>query len=102
MPIDRKIRRHSLLVLLLLSALAGLAGSRASAATKTFVAPLRAGAQAELPTETASDGRRAYIVVLRDPPLARSVSTSLLGAPKPLRSAAPAELEAKATQLGLA
>ena len=101
MEIKSNPRRTGVLVSLLLSMLALLGPSgRASAAPKVSVSPIRgAAAASNLPTETSSDGRRAYIVVLRDAPLARSLSASLPGVAKPFRAASPAELQARERDL---
>ncbi len=81
--------------------LVGLGPGRSFGATASVsLSPIRrAGSSSSLSTETASDGRRAYIVVLRDAPLVRSIAASATVAAKPFRAAQPAELDALARDL---
>ena len=101
MQIIRNIGRRGLFVSFLLSMLVGLGPGRSFGATASVsLSPIRrAGSSSSLSTETASDGRRAYIVVLRDAPLVRSIAASATGAAKPFRAAEPAELDALARDL---
>ncbi len=99
MEIMKNIGRRGLFVSFFLSALVALGPGRSFGATATVsLSPIR-GASSDLATEAASDGRRAYIVVLRDAPLVRSLSTSASGAAKPFRAALPSEVDALARDL---
>ncbi len=101
MEIARNIGRRGLFVSFFLSMLVALGPGRSFGATATVsLSPVRgAGASSGLATETASDGRRAYIVVLRDAPLVRSILTSAAGVAKPFRAALPSELDAMTRDL---
>src|SRR5258708_33774528 len=96
------LRRNALLVSTWMSLVVFLAGpgrARASGAS-TSLAPLSgAFSPAEPPTEVASDGRRAYIVVLRDPSIVRSAAATPGHGVRPLRSLSAADVDQRVRQL---